>query len=86
MPYSDPDRARDYQRDYCRLRRADDESTTPAFLSYTIKDLQCLLFSALSDHVTRRYFRILTALCQSARPVSGSISAINHNTRAMAVF
>src|SRR5436190_15911755 len=29
MPYSDPDRARDYQRDYRRLRRSGDECTTP---------------------------------------------------------
>jgi hypothetical protein len=29
MPYADPDRARDYQRDYRRLRRAGDGCTTP---------------------------------------------------------
>ncbi len=29
MPYSDPDRARDYQRDYRRLRRGGDDCTTP---------------------------------------------------------
>jgi hypothetical protein len=29
MPYSDPDRARDYQRQYRRLRRAGDGCTTP---------------------------------------------------------
>src|SRR5689334_21403201 len=29
MPYTDPDRARDYQRDYRRLRRAGDDCTTP---------------------------------------------------------
>src|SRR5690349_15989673 len=29
MPYSDPDRARDYQREYRRLRRAGDTCTTP---------------------------------------------------------
>jgi hypothetical protein len=29
MPYADPDRARDYQREYRRARRAGDERTTP---------------------------------------------------------
>ena len=29
MPYSDPDQARDYQREYRRMRCAGDESTTP---------------------------------------------------------
>ncbi len=29
MPYSNPDRARDYQREYHRTRRADDGCTTP---------------------------------------------------------
>lgn len=29
MPYSNPEQARDYQRDYRRLRRAGDRSTTP---------------------------------------------------------
>jgi hypothetical protein len=29
MPFSDPDRARDYQREYRRLRRAGDGCTTP---------------------------------------------------------
>jgi hypothetical protein len=29
MPYADPDRARDYQREYRRIRRAGDECTTP---------------------------------------------------------
>src|SRR5262249_1051603 len=29
MPFSDPDRARDYQRDYRRFRRAGDSCTTP---------------------------------------------------------
>lgn len=29
MPYSDPDRAREYQREYRRTRRRGDESTTP---------------------------------------------------------
>jgi hypothetical protein len=28
MPYADPDRAREYQRDYRRMRRAGDECTT----------------------------------------------------------
>jgi hypothetical protein len=30
MPYADPDRARDYQREYRRTRRAGDYRTTPA--------------------------------------------------------
>jgi hypothetical protein len=30
MPYSDPDRARDYQREYRRLRREGDSCTTPS--------------------------------------------------------
>ena len=29
MPYSDPQQARDYQREYRRIRRAGDNSTTP---------------------------------------------------------
>jgi hypothetical protein len=29
MPFSDPDRARNYQREYRRTRRAGDTSTTP---------------------------------------------------------
>jgi hypothetical protein len=29
MPFADPDRARDYQREYRRLRRAGDACTTP---------------------------------------------------------
>ena len=29
MPYGDPDKARCYQREYRRLRRAGDDSTTP---------------------------------------------------------
>jgi hypothetical protein len=29
MPFSDPDRARDYQREYRRTRRAGDTCTTP---------------------------------------------------------
>jgi hypothetical protein len=29
MPYANPDRARDYQRDYRRLRRAGETCTTP---------------------------------------------------------
>jgi hypothetical protein len=29
MPYSDPDRARDYQREYRRTRRSGDGRTTP---------------------------------------------------------
>lgn len=29
MPFSDPDRARDYQREYRRTRRAGDACTTP---------------------------------------------------------
>ena len=29
MPYSDPDRARDYQREYRRTRRSGDDCTTP---------------------------------------------------------
>ena len=29
MPYKDPDQARDYQREYRRIRRAGDQSTTP---------------------------------------------------------
>src|SRR2546429_7077673 len=29
MPFSDPDRARDYQREYRRLRRGGDDCTTP---------------------------------------------------------
>jgi hypothetical protein len=29
MPYADPDRARDYQREYRRTRRAGDDRTTP---------------------------------------------------------
>lgn len=29
MPYSNPDRARNYQREYRRIRRAGDECTTP---------------------------------------------------------
>jgi hypothetical protein len=29
MPYSDADKARDYQREYRRLRRAGDDCTTP---------------------------------------------------------
>ncbi len=30
MPYSDPDKARDYQREYRRLRRTGDDCTTPS--------------------------------------------------------
>jgi hypothetical protein len=30
MPFANPDRARDYQREYRRLRRGGDESTTPS--------------------------------------------------------
>src|SRR5262249_15015317 len=30
MPYSNSDKARDYQREYRRLRRAGDERTTPS--------------------------------------------------------
>jgi hypothetical protein len=30
MPYADPDRARTYQRDYRRLRRAGETCTTPS--------------------------------------------------------
>ncbi len=29
MPFSDPDRARDYQREYRRFRRGGDDCTTP---------------------------------------------------------
>lgn len=29
MPYADPERSRDYQREYRRLRRAGDDCTTP---------------------------------------------------------
>jgi hypothetical protein len=29
MPFSDPERARDYQREYRRLRRGGDDCTTP---------------------------------------------------------
>jgi hypothetical protein len=29
MPYSDPDQAKDYQREYRRTRRAGDDCTTP---------------------------------------------------------
>jgi hypothetical protein len=30
MPFTDPDRARDYQREYRRVRRAGDACTTPS--------------------------------------------------------
>lgn len=30
MPYTDPDKARNYQRDYRRLRRGGDSCTTPS--------------------------------------------------------
>jgi hypothetical protein len=33
MPYSDPDRARDYQREYRRMRRAGEDCTTPSTTS-----------------------------------------------------
>src|SRR5262245_723187 len=33
MPFSDPDRARDYQREYRRVRRSGDSCTTPCTTS-----------------------------------------------------
>jgi hypothetical protein len=50
MPYRDPDKARSYQRDYRRLRRAGDSCTTPgttpvppAFRLQTAQDVIDLL-------------------------------------------
>jgi hypothetical protein len=55
MPYSDPDRARDYQRDYRRIRRAGDGCTTPgttqvpvAFRLKTAADVLALLEEQVS--------------------------------------
>ena len=50
MPYSDPDQARNYQREYRRLRRTGDDCTTPgttqlplAFRLKTAADVMALL-------------------------------------------
>jgi hypothetical protein len=42
--------------------------------------------ASLRPQVGRRYSATLSARCQNARPASVSVSAINHNTRAMAAF
>src|SRR5262245_51800126 len=37
MPYADPDRARDYQREYRRMQRAGDGCTTPVPLPFRLQ-------------------------------------------------